>query len=285
MFNRTYDLDDGGLPLAPPDGGALGQADPAQVSAFRLDKYLVTLGRFRQFVAAWNGGAGYTPAQGSGTHTHLNAGKGLSATGGGYEPGWMASDDANVAPSSTNLQCNDLFQTWIDVPGANENLPINCVNWYEAYAFCIWDGGFLPSEAEWEFAAAGGSQQREYPWGWTTPGSDNQLAIYGCFFPTGSGDCTGVVKLAPVGTAQLGAGLWGQLDLGGQVWEWTLDEFAPYVNPCVDCANFGTSPGKVLRGGDFTYEASGMASPYRSFAALPDSRNETIGFRCARSGI
>jgi formylglycine-generating enzyme required for sulfatase activity len=33
--------------------------------------------------------------------------------------------------------------------GSKENLPINCVNWWESYAFCIWDGGFLPSEAEW----------------------------------------------------------------------------------------------------------------------------------------
>ena len=48
---------------------------------------------------------------------------------------------------------------------------MNCVNWFEAYAFCIWDGGFLPSDTEWEYAAAGGSLQREYPWGSTAPGT------------------------------------------------------------------------------------------------------------------
>jgi len=49
------------------------------VGDFKLDKYEVTVGRFRQFVAAWNGGAGYTPPAGSGKHTHLNGGNGLNA--------------------------------------------------------------------------------------------------------------------------------------------------------------------------------------------------------------
>src|ERR1017187_4060173 len=56
--------------------GATGLADPATVSGFRLDKYLVTVGRFRRFVSAWNAGASYVPpavpAAGSGKHTHLN---------------------------------------------------------------------------------------------------------------------------------------------------------------------------------------------------------------------
>ncbi len=83
-FYRTYDGDQGTLAA---DGGATGLADPATVSGFRLDKYGVTVGRFRQFVTAWNGeagsdgGAGYLPPAGSGKHTHLNSGRGLVNVG------------------------------------------------------------------------------------------------------------------------------------------------------------------------------------------------------------
>ncbi len=153
-----------------PGTGPSGEADPATISTFSLDKYLVTVGRFRQFVAAWNDG--YLPAEGSGIHTHLNGGLGLvnagatSADGGvEYETGWDAvnwNNTGDVDPTTANLTSGcggDAYATWTDTPGSQENLPISCVTWYEAYAFCIWDGGFLPSAAEWEYAAAGGDQQ------------------------------------------------------------------------------------------------------------------------------
>ena len=59
---------------------------------------------------------------------------------------------------------------------------MNCINSYEAVAFCIWDGGFLPTLSEWGYAAAGGNEQREYPWGATAPGTANQYAIYNCYY-------------------------------------------------------------------------------------------------------
>jgi formylglycine-generating enzyme required for sulfatase activity len=264
------------------DGGT-GEADPATVSGFRLDKYLVTVGRFRQFVNAVlppDGGAGWLPPAGSGKHTHLNGGSGLNATGGGYEPGWATSDNSHIAPNNTNLACPQ--QTWTNTAGSQENLPINCVNWWESYAFCIWDGGFLPSEAEWEYAAAGGSQQREYPWGSTDPGRSNQYAIWSCLYPSGSGQClTGATNIAPVGTTTLGAGLWGQLDLAGNMDEWNLDWYATYAE-CTDCANFteASPSSRVIRGGFFYGVAPLLLPPYRNYSFARDS---TIGLRCSRT--
>ncbi len=272
-------------------GGAAGEADQATVSNFQLDKYSVTVGRFRQFVAAWNGGAGYEPPTGSGKHTYLNGGLGLANSGspGMYEPGWIAADDSNVSPTDGNLTtaCSP-YATWTASAGAQENLPITCLNWYEAYAFCIWDGGFLPSEAEWAYAAAGGSQQREYPWGSTTPGTNSAYAIYGCYYPNGPGTCTGASNIAPVGFATQGAGRWGHLDLGGDAWNWNVDWYATYVDPCTDCADLTASSTRALRGGDFEYAAaypgtSELLPTSRNSSGIPTDRYVGVGVRCGRS--
>jgi formylglycine-generating enzyme required for sulfatase activity len=265
--------------------GPTGEGDPATVSAFNLDKYPVTVGRFRRFVAAWNSGAGWSPPPGSGKHVHLNGGKGLTNSGapGSYEPGWVAADDANLAPTTANLTsgCSDpAYATWTAAAGSQESLPINCVNWYEAYAFCIWDGGFLPSEAEQEYAAAGGSQEREYPWGATSPGTSSQYANYGCYYPNGSGSCTGVTNIAPVGTASGSAGLWGQLDLAGGVFTWGLDWYAGYA-ACTDCAYLTPATSRAGRGGFFNSGTTYLAPTYRLFGT-PGYRGHGNGFRCAR---
>jgi formylglycine-generating enzyme len=272
--------------------GPIGEAAPATVSAFRLDKYLVTVGRFRQFVRAWKGG--YTPAPGSGKHAHLNGGKGLVGAGttGEFEPGWVASDNAQVSPTDGNLLSFPAFATWTDSVGANEKLPIAVVNWFEAYAFCIWDGGFLPSDAEWELASVGGARQLEYPWGSSQPGRNNQYAIYGygtasgdCFYPS-PGPCTGFENIAPVGTATKGAGAWGQLDLEGELAEWVLDWYAtPYVDPCVDCASLvPTTIGRAVRGSDFSAPGSLLYPWSRDNEGEPPSeRFSNVGFRCARA--
>jgi sulfatase modifying factor 1 len=273
--------------------GPTGEADPASVSAFRLDKYAVTVGRFRQFVNAVlppGGGTGWVPAAGSGKHTHLNGGQGLanSGTAGAFETGWLASDDAEIQPTNANLSSCAPDSTWTNSAASDENLPINCVNWWESYAFCIWDGGFLPSESEWEYASAGGSEQLEYPWGAAAPGTSNGYAIYGggpgsntCYYPS-SGACTGVANIAPVGTATLGVGRWGQLDLVGNVIEWNLDWYATYVGTCTDCAYLTSGTYRVMRGGDFTDGLLYLLPTTRS-NFVPSNRYDLLGFRCART--
>jgi formylglycine-generating enzyme len=278
-FYRTYSYDS--------DSGLTGERDPATVSSFRLDKYDVTVGRFRQFVSAWE--AGYAPPPGSGKHSHLNAGQGLvdSEDPGTYEQGWVASYDDDITPTNANLAC-DSSATWTNTTGSQENLPINCVDWFESYAFCIWDGGFLPSYAEWEYAAAGGDQQRQFPWGSTLPGTGSQYAIYGLYY---TGNPT---YLAPVGYASLGAGYWGQLDLVGDVFERELDLYngGVLVDPCVNCANVGkeTSPtwptARWPSGDDFEMPGVGelWTSGYNGGPGGPPTlRTSHTGFRCARA--
>jgi formylglycine-generating enzyme len=235
----------------------------------------------------------WLPQAGSGKHAYLNEGKGLqngpSGPTGSWEGGWYSSDDSKIAPTNANLNCDPAnygtfvtpTATWTDLAGSDENLPINCVTWQEAYAFCIWDGGFLPSEAEWEYAGAGASAQREYPWGSTDPGTGNQYAIYNCDYPpNGAGAC----DTAPVGTAALGAGRWGQLDLAGEVFEWTLDWYASYVDPCTDCARLTATSDRADRGGSFGFggNASYLFASSRHHDA-PTTRFNYVGFRCART--
>jgi sulfatase modifying factor 1 len=275
-YGRTY-VNDG--------DGATSLGDPASVSAFRLDRYLITVGRFRQFVSASL--AGWTPSSGSGKHTHLNQGRGLrDSSGADYEPGWVAGDLIELATTSDDwairLNCDSAFQTWTDSPGPNEALPLNCIDWYEAYAFCIWDGGFLPSESEWEYAAAGGSEQRAHPWGSTDPRGSSRYAISGCNYPPGSDACSSAANLAPVGTASLGAGRWGQLDLAGDLAEWTLDWYAPYAIPCVDCVNLTDFSYRVIRGGSFGTDTEDTLPSARD-GDVPPARNAFHGARCARA--
>ncbi len=260
-------------------------ASPATVSDFQLDKYEVTVGRFRRFVDAWV--AGWRPSSGSGKHTHLGSSAGLTNAGGGTESGWNPNWSAYVgAPSSSSaepsqngattyaawnasLACEPSAPTWTSGSATNEKRAQNCLSWYDLYAFCIWDGGFLPSEAEWEYAAAGGSEERTYPWGRASPTAS--LAVYGAS------------SVANVGGAPLGRGRWGQVDLAGNVWEWSLDWYRdPLAVPCVDCAELGTGTLRDIRGGSFSLDATYLPAARRLYSN-PASRNATIGGRCART--
>ena len=155
-------------------------------------------------------------------------------------------------------------------PGANENKAIMCVTWYDAFAFCAWDNGRLPTESEWNYAATGGSEQRPYPWG---SGIDASRAVYA------------PATLSPVAgqKSPLGDGKWRHADLAGSAWEWTLDLYASsYPVPCSDCANISTGTQRMLRGGSYLNNEVGLSSAYRN-PATPTERFKIFGVRCARN--
>lgn len=85
-----------------------------------------------------------------------------------------------------------------------------------------------------------------------------------------------------MGTAASGAGLWGQLDLAGEVFEWNLDWYAGYT-ACADCADVSIAPGyRVIRGSDFVNTSSDLLPP-RRYSEEPWGRLDSYGFRCART--
>ncbi len=247
---------------------------PATVSSFRLDRFEITVGRFRQFIASYPGNK---PTAGAGAHPLI--------AGSGWQAAWNTNLAGDQTALITEVKCNSKYQTWTDSAGENENKPMNCINWYETFAFCAWDGGRLPTEAEWNYAAAGGNLQRPYPWGATAPG--NSYAAYDC---TGDGSASGQcasTDIPNVGSmSPMGDGKWGQADLAGGMWEWNLDW---YVSPYLaiignDYANIsqGNATDRVARGGGWGDTASYLLSSFRSYYAPADNEVE-VGARCART--
>lgn len=246
---------------------------PATVADFRLDTHEITVGRFRKFVQAGMGTQGNAPGASLGAHPQIS--------GSGWDPAWNGNLEANTADLIAAIKCNQGYQ-WTDNPGTNENKPMNCITWYEAMAFCIWDGGYLPTEAEWNYAATGGSDQKAFPWS-SPSGSttiDCSYANYRVDDPVGtycvSGGPNRVGSESPRGD-----GKWGQADLAGNIEEWTLDAASSqYETPCNNCAILGGTV-RTLRDGNFFYLSSNVRTGTREFADAA-SRSGFLGARCAR---
>lgn len=250
---------------------------PARVSDFRLDSFEITVGRFRRFLSSY-------------PHSPIPAGAGKNSRS-PQDVGWRTEFDANLAEDAQRLtemlRCDPAYST---MEANDDSRPINCLDWYTAMAFCVWDGGRLPTEAEWNYVASGGSaddglvgNQWDYPWGSEVPSSDAALVAYGCFF-NATGTCTDTRNIAPVGSIAAGNSRWGHSDIAGNVWEWMADSYAkPYtIESCVDCVfNGEASAARVTRGGAYLDMLPSIMSRNRS-GDDPRSRLPWIGARCAR---
>ena len=145
--------------------------------------------------------------------------------------------------------------------------PRNCVNWFEAKAFCEWRGGRLPTEAEWEHAARGPGTP-EYPWG-DEPIEPRNLAM------------DHVVRIPdPVGSFPRGRTPTGLEDMVGNVEEWTLDWSSPYgPEHLVDPRGPESGTGRIVRGGAFDGLPEYLTATARGGLA-PEMRLNYVGFRC-----
>ncbi len=238
-------------------------AAPATVSEFRLDTYEATVGRYRRFIASYPNNL---PASGSGKNPN-------NANDPGWDPAWNTTglDRVLMRPAS----CPN--RTWTEQAGANEARPMNCIHWLEAQAFCIWDEGRLPTEAEWNYAAAGGAEQRVYPWS-NPPASETIDTTYADYGQNQGTPFPVVGSRSPKGDAR-----WGHADMAGSLFEMAHDYWGmAYPMPCVDCTNLvpdATTAYRINRGGGHIYAASQARTTYRDRTG---AASDNVGFRCAR---
>lgn len=158
-------------------------------------------------------------------------------------------------------------------------LPVSHVSWFEAEAYAKWAGKRLPTELEWEVAAAwdpAASRPRRYPWGNDPPTPDLANLDHRLLSP------------APVGAYPRGSSALGCEQMLGDLWEWTSSDFLPYPGfeafPYSEYSEpFFGSEFKVLRGGSWATRPRVARNTFRNW----DSRLKRqifAGFRCAADG-
>jgi sulfatase modifying factor 1 len=251
-------------------------AHPVKLGPYLLDRFEVTVGRFRKFVSSWD-------------YNGLPDGAGGDAVvaGSGWQSAWNIDLPASKQDLEKDVACETAlgdpvpqYATWTATEGSRESFPINCVTWYEAFAFCVWDGARLPTEAEWELAAANGPRADLYPWGEEVPTAE--LAVF-CSLAGTLCEHLPSLPIVAVGSLPKGENQLGHRDMAGNVDEWTLDTWAPYPEGAVK--NYADVSGggiRTNRGGSFFEGPSDLRAAYRGSTA-PIVVNPGLGVRCARS--
>jgi sulfatase modifying factor 1 len=245
---------------------------------FSIDRYPVTNRAFQEFVQA----TGYrTDAE---------------------QFGWSFVFWLHISPARFRQVVEDRVHAapwWCKVRGARwnapegpgsdlsrrEDHPVVHVSWNDAVAFTHWSGQRLPTEAEWEYAARGGLEQKLYPWGdKLRPNGKHHCNIWQGEFPTRDTGEDGYTGTCPVEAFPPNG--YGIYSMTGNTWEWCNDWFStdfhrtgPRDNPT------GPSTGqeRVTKGGSFLCHHS-YCNRYRVAARTrntPDSSTSNMGFRCA----
>ena len=227
----------------------------AQVAPFFMDVQPVTVAQFRRFVAA----TGYrTQAEqyGDGGVYDVITGE-WRLVRGAY---WLRP----LGPAG---------------PEASADHPVTQVTWHDAVAYARWAGKRLPTEIEWEHAARGARNKRQqYAWGnaLVTGGRYHANTWQGAFIHANNSD--GHLYTSPVGA--FGKTALGLSDMGGNVWEWTADWFAPYAER-PRARDGGAYTEKAQRGGSFLCHRD-VCHGYRVSArshSTPDTPLFHVGFR------
>lgn len=162
--------------------------------------------------------------------------------------------------------------TWSEARRAGMEMPVQGVDWWDAYAYAAWAGKRLCTEAEWEVACRA-EAETEFAHG----NDPRPLQLYAWYDRNSGGKPHPVEELAP--------NAWGLYDMHGNVAEWCADWYdeRAYTSPGADRGagpDHGTH--RVYRGGGFSASSLMQRCAHRTGLA-PGKRIRILGFRCARS--